>query len=651
MNAMPTSFVSALGWALIDFLWQGALIGCVAAIALMLLRNARAQARYALSCTALALCLALPALGVWQGLHADASTNDVPAARFVQLAGAPRLDVRPEAIAASSTPLVQRLPWIVALWSLGAALLATRMAFGMMWVARVGRAHGMPHPRWQRRIDRLAEKLGVECRVHLRVVTGLATPVAAGCWKPMVLVPAALIAQMPLDLVEALLAHELAHIRRHDYLVNLIQSAIEALLFYHPVVWWLSRRIRNEREQIADDLAARAIGEPRRLALALHELDLFQHQQRMREADDGFAIDSLLPAANGGHLMSRIQRLVRPNPHALSWNLALPIIGLSAICMAVYAHGTPDTTTVQQASTATASPIVSSTTITPAVASPSPAMLALLPVPHPHPARIVVAGKGTTVLARATNPDDDTYAIVRDGQDGIRMSGDSDNMPAIEKTRKQVHGDFIWVRRNHKVYVVQDPAVIAGVVEVMKPEAALDAQMEMLDKKMEGPNQHMEELNRRMEALNSGQHPYTESMDKLGKQIEVIARQEAELGVKQAELGLHMGDAKDSQRGELDRQMQALKMQMEPLELQMKKLDAEMEDQSRQIETAQKPIEDLGRQMEEAGKPMEELGKQMETLGKQEEELSREIDRKVEALIDEAVRTGKATPGDGIRDE
>ena len=94
----------------------------------------------------------------------------------------------------------------------------------------------------------------------------------AGWFKPVLLVPANLVTGMPPDLLEALLAHELAHVRRHDYLVNLLQFAAEILLFFHPTVWWLSRRIRIERERIADDMAAALIGQPRRLALALNAL-------------------------------------------------------------------------------------------------------------------------------------------------------------------------------------------------------------------------------------------------------------------------------------------------------------------------------------------------------------------------------------------
>jgi D-alanyl-D-alanine endopeptidase (penicillin-binding protein 7) len=112
-------------------------------------------------------------------------------------------------------------------------------------------------------------------------------------------------------------------VRRHDYLVNLVQNVIEALLFYHPAVWWIARRIRQERELIADDFAADRLGEPRRLARALSELERLQ-----------FSHHHLAQAATGGDLMARIRRLVRPDPQALDWRAAIPVLGLVLACAA-----------------------------------------------------------------------------------------------------------------------------------------------------------------------------------------------------------------------------------------------------------------------------------------------------------------------------
>ncbi|HEX8605306.1 MAG TPA: M56 family metallopeptidase, partial [Pseudoduganella sp.] len=342
MNTVFDTLVPAMGWSLLHFLWQGLLIGWAAALALHLLRNARPQARYAVACAALLLCAALPlgsiAWRVQEALQAGyampvpldpllgiVGANAIPAAHVPVLVDADRL--------ISFEYLLRRqLAWLVLLWAGGAALMTLRLSMGLQWVRqRTLAGHHHPDAAWQARLDRLALRLGITRPIRLGVSgEDLEGPMTAGCWHPIVLLPASLVTGMPPHLLEALLAHELAHIRRHDYLVNLVQSAIEILLFYHPSVWMLSKRIRIEREQIADDLAADALGEPRRLALALSELDKFQ-----------FSTSHFAPAAHGGDLMSRIKRLVRPAAQPLSWKIAAPLLGLCTACMMLYAHAQP----------------------------------------------------------------------------------------------------------------------------------------------------------------------------------------------------------------------------------------------------------------------------------------------------------------------
>lgn len=316
-------FVDAVGWTLLNFTWQGALIACETALHLVLLRNASAQARYAVACTGLLLCLLWPLASLWMRLSGDAAVDGSVA---VMLAGA---GAGSPADLGWAVLLRMNLAWIVGAWALCALLLALRMVAGLLWVKRAA-AHEARDPAWQARLDRLATQFGLERQVRLRIVANLSSPVTAGWWRPVVLVPASLVTTMPAHLLEALLVHELAHIRRHDYLVNLIQSAIEALLFYHPAVWWLSRRIRAERELIADQLAARQLGEPRRLALALSELEKLQ-----------FSTTRLAQAANGGDLMSRIKQLVRPESQSLNWKAALPVIGFALAALAGCAQQPP----------------------------------------------------------------------------------------------------------------------------------------------------------------------------------------------------------------------------------------------------------------------------------------------------------------------
>ncbi|MFC0250543.1 TonB family protein [Massilia consociata] len=324
----PADIVASIGWTLVHFLWQGAPIGCATAFLLTLLRNARPQSRYLVACTGLLLCLAWPALELGLRLHGGAGSRGDAAVLFAAglMAGSP-LD------AGWSVLLADHLAWIVGTWFVCALALAARMVLGMLWIDRAVK-HERQDPAWQARIERLAAQFGVDRSVRLRVLEHLASPITAGWWRPAVLVPAALVTGMPAHLLDALLAHEMAHIKRHDYLVNLCQNVVETLLFYHPAVWWISTRIRVEREQIADDFAARSLGEPRRLALALSELEKLQ-----------FSTHHLAQAANGGDLMSRIKRLIRPDSEslrqALNWKAAIPVLGLAAMSAAVFAHAGP----------------------------------------------------------------------------------------------------------------------------------------------------------------------------------------------------------------------------------------------------------------------------------------------------------------------
>jgi len=295
---IPALLVDALGWALLRFVWEGMAIGAVAALLLRAIRRHGARQRYAACCVALGLCAALP---VWQVAATLWTSGDGSA---------------PIAIAALpwQVQLAQRLPLIVAAWSLGALVTIARLMAGMVWVHRLrARAIAVPAP-VQAALGALAARIGAPLGVPVRGVERLAAPITVGWWRPVVLVPAAMLTQMPPALLEAMLAHELAHIVRRDYLINVLQAVVEALLFFHPVVWWLSARLRAERELVADELASHATGDRRALARALQALTLAPASLPSM----GWAVP-----ARGGSLLQRVEALVSPKPRGVSWKPAL----------------------------------------------------------------------------------------------------------------------------------------------------------------------------------------------------------------------------------------------------------------------------------------------------------------------------------------
>lgn len=634
LAAFASSLVPALALALLHFLWQGALIGLLAALALALLRNARPQARYAVACLALLACVLVPAWGVWQAM---ASGDAVPVARVALASGgaiATSGTESDEALRLMPAPPLEFLPWVVALWASGAGLLSLRMAFGLLWVRRLCReAQAEAGCRWQACVDRLAPKLGIRRKVALRLVGEGDSPVAARWWRPVVLLPIAVAARMPADLVEALLAHELAHVRRHDYLVNLLQGIVEALLFYHPVVWWLSRRIRLERELVADDLAAAALGEPRRLALALSELD------RHACARSPVPSPHFAPAANGGHLVSRIKQLVRPDRRAVGGALVLPLVGLAIAGAAFYAQArmaTPAPTSVQVA--ASASP----------AAQPLPAPTATtqaLPAPRAGVQAQAVAAPADTQFV--VNDDGDPrpgYALVRKDREGFSMSGDLADVDDIRAARSRIDGDFLWFRRDGKAWIVRDPATLARVRDAWAETDALTQQMNGLEARMRPHAERMEALAARMEeqgARNEFESPEAKAAIAA---LEARSQKMEALAERQVAMAARMQAAQEAEQRQLAREQEALSRQQEALSREMQEHGAVLEAMGERMKAQHAPMEALGREMEAAGKPMEAIGKDMEALGKRIEREANVADGEVRKLIDEAWRSGHAQP-------
>jgi beta-lactamase regulating signal transducer with metallopeptidase domain len=651
MNELAAIVVPALGTALLHFLWQGALLGVLTVLALAVLRNARPQARYAVACAALSAAFLLPVLTMMWSLATptDMHVESLPIVVGAN-AGIASANGLQDVLTMQATT---SLPWIVMLWASGVATLLLRMAGGLWWVRRLQQqAWPEDGAHWQARADVLARKLGLPRSVRVRLFDGDA-PLAIGWWRPMVLLPVALIARMPVGLLDALLAHELAHIRRHDYLVNLLQAVVEALLFYHPVVWWLSRRIRHERELIADDLAAEALGDRRSLALALSELD------RMLGATAAGPIPRFAHAAHGGQLMSRIQHLLRPRQHPLAIGLSLPLLGLALAGVAMYAHAqsSPADAARPEYSIAPPAPpappvpaaapaalVTADRTSTPPPPPPParpapPADIAAPPTPPPPPPPPPRRGAIRNVHAGIDSSTG--YAVVRKGDTGFRMSGSTDDIATIRSLRHDIDGDFLWVRRGGSAYVVRDAGVLANVTTAWRPVDALEVRMDALQARMQPHQQKLDALGARMEQMAPMETP---EMRAAGRQLEQLAERQQSLADKQGELARKMAKADDAGRDALSRDMDLISAQMDVLSKQMDRHSNVMNQQSEVMQRQSGKMETVGREMEAAAKPIEAIGRDMETLGSQIEREAGVADTRIRGLIDDAIARGLAQP-------
>jgi beta-lactamase regulating signal transducer with metallopeptidase domain len=305
-------WMQVTGWALIHFVWQGALLALATATGLRWCRHRSSEARYAVACLGLISMLAAPivtATILWApGSTVLTSERSLPPA-FGSEATVPLLrgsignvsSWPNTATAIDRSTLDALLSYLVWGWFAGVSLLLARLAGGCWRIHRL-RVVSLTEPvsPWQAASERLAARLGVH--FSFRVVgTGVVdAPGVIGSIRPLILLPVAALTNLAPTQIEMILAHELAHIRRRDYAVNLFQTAAEAFLFYHPCVWWVSARIREEREHCCDDVAVEVCGEPTVYAAALAELASW----RAREAAPAVG-------ATDGPLLARVRRLLR----------------------------------------------------------------------------------------------------------------------------------------------------------------------------------------------------------------------------------------------------------------------------------------------------------------------------------------------------
>ena len=329
---MNTVTTNALAWTLIHFVWQGALIALLLGLANATLRNASAAKRYAVSCAALILMLAAPAATFMQLSARHRQASQVPAQIVdVRTAQAASAQTFPAAPTVNRTP--DYLPWLVRLWLAGVILLTLRSAVAWLIAQRLKRSRVKAAPReFERIVRRLCQRLAISRTVRLLESAIAEVPSVIGWIRPVILLPVSTVTALSPGQIEYLLAHELAHIRRHDYLINLIQTAVETALFYHPAVWWVSAQIRLEREHCCDDLAVEACGDALDYARALAQLEELRGEQGMAMA------------ANGGSLLVRIQRLAGRDvqrPYAAPVWLALPALAAVLIPPATVLSETP----------------------------------------------------------------------------------------------------------------------------------------------------------------------------------------------------------------------------------------------------------------------------------------------------------------------
>ncbi len=315
-----TAIGQALSVALIHFIWQGLTVAAALGIVLFALRNASAQSRYVASSGALAVLAAAPVITAWTVYVRPIAIAPEFRAAASRVAGGVSSAVAPGSGASEL--------WVLRIWALGVLVFSLRLVWSSRHVYQLRRTGTPAEAGLVRVVAGMVDRMGVSRAVRVLVSPLADTPSVVGWLRPVILIPPACLMGLTAEQLETVIAHEIAHILRHDYLVNVLQSVVEALLFYHPAVWWISSRIRRERELCCDDMVVASCGDALCYARALTGLE------RLRVGQQTLALGS-----TDGELSYRVRRLLgevvteRRGPSRMA--------GILVLCLGIFCLALP----------------------------------------------------------------------------------------------------------------------------------------------------------------------------------------------------------------------------------------------------------------------------------------------------------------------
>lgn len=360
--------VVRIGLTLMHFVWQGALIGAFYALLRLNLRMATPQTRYLLGLLTLSVLACTPIIT----FLSLAATPEFAATPITQDAAAAHLITADQFVTPAASGLNALLSWITCLWLAGVAVFATRMIFAWSSALHL-RADSYPGEprRWDQLLGKLCAEFGVDRRVSLALSAKLLTPAVIGWLRPVILMPPSVLSGLSTDQIEMIVLHELAHIRRHDYLINALQMVLETLLFYHPVIHWVSNQTRAEREYCCDDMVVEFCGNRIGYVKTLAALETRRLQWKSAMT------------ANGGSLLKRVQRIANPEhgTRIAVWPFMLAAVAALSMGYSIHVELTPVTAPFTVAAEQKPAAIIAATSEPPSLNSipaMNPVMIAAL---------------------------------------------------------------------------------------------------------------------------------------------------------------------------------------------------------------------------------------------------------------------------------
>ncbi len=295
---LSENLVQAIAGTLLHSTWQITLIAIMLLLLLKLMKKSSSAERYAISFGALIITtlVTIITFSIYFINGGDDATQ-------VQHLSTTHLITAPTTVEPTSLAMLWNdfSPWIVSFWLIGTLAFAMKLIGGYVFITSIIKRYELEDSRILNKLEQLKEKLDIKRDIACFVSDNISSPMVMGAIKPIILFPVGLVNQLTIDEVEAILSHELAHIKRHDFLANVLQSILESIFYFHPAIWFISRAVRQERELCCDDIAIEQIGNSMSYAKTLIKLQ----EMRIQHFEPALGM-----AGSSGQFSDRIKRIL-----------------------------------------------------------------------------------------------------------------------------------------------------------------------------------------------------------------------------------------------------------------------------------------------------------------------------------------------------
>lgn len=594
-NLLKPEIISALGWTLVHSIWQGIILAISYFMLSKFLKSAQIKYQIGVGALLTQFALAICTFYYVVDFHHEIFINGVSGNVLQYFSGIKNTPINLSIIDSIQVFLNTNLSLIVQIWMIGILIFFMKLVLDIYVVNRL-KTKGLQDVDniTMTKFIQLKERLNMTQRIELFESNQAQSPIVIGNLKPFILLPVGLVTNLTINELEAILAHELAHIKRYDFLVNILQSVIEIMFFFNPAIWWISSQIREEREHCCDDFSVSITGNRMLLVNALAQVESFRVNHSLAMA---FGKKKMT-------LLSRVKRILGvKQPENQSIESIVIMVLISVICGGLLIFKSDEVVAKANDISEKVENFYAKNEIT-------------KPEEQPIDPQETLDNKPQTKITETDTTTTETKEETPDFL-GNRIT-DNDGNPFKYFSANSRTGSF-WIDKNGEIYVDgkkydASPDLLEKIKPYLKKMDVLSAEMDIYGKKMGEFGDEMKIYGNKMNDKHAPMAEFGRLMEVQGKLLGENVKLQTKYSLKASLAEIDNEKANQEANRKLEKEYEK---RVDEISKEMERLGKEMEKVGKEMENDGKPMEAVGKKMEIEGKKMEVVGKKIEAVSKE----------------------------------